>query len=112
MNKPPITFTTLDDLRTAEACAGDGVPVLLLHGWGANISLMWPLAEALSRLGWHIFIPDLPGFGQSDPPPDGWGVHEYADFVLHYLDHHQLERVHLIGHSFGGRLALLLGAEY
>ena len=50
MSEPLITFTTLDGLRIAETCVGDGVPLLLLHGWGANIGLMWPLGEALSRL--------------------------------------------------------------
>src|SRR5687768_12741940 len=111
MNEPPITFMTLDNLRIAESSAGDGIPVLLLHGWGANIGLMWPLGEALARLGWRVYVPDMPGFGQSDPPPGAWGIHEYADFVLHYLDYHALSQVHLVGHSFGGRLGLVLGAE-
>jgi pimeloyl-ACP methyl ester carboxylesterase len=90
----------------------DNVPVLALHGWGANLTLMWPLAEQLGRLGYRVYAPDLPGFGQSGPPPGVWSVKDYADFVIAYLDFHHLNKVNLIGHSFGGRLGLVLGAEY
>jgi pimeloyl-ACP methyl ester carboxylesterase len=103
---------TIANIHTTEAVAGEGLPVLLLHGWGANIELMWPLAERLVPLGYRVYIPDLPGFGGSHPPPSAWSVHEYADFVLHYLDSHGLDQVHLVGHSFGGRLGLILGAQH
>jgi pimeloyl-ACP methyl ester carboxylesterase len=72
---------------------------------------MLPVAERLAPLGYRVFIPDLPGFGQSAHPPAAWTVHDYTQFVLAYLDANQLERVFLIGHSFGGRLGLVLGSE-
>ena len=84
----------------------------MLHGWGASLKLMQPLGERLAALGYTVYIPDLPGFGESDPPPAAWGVTDYANFVVAYLDAHQLEQVYLFGHSFGGRLGLVLGAEY
>ncbi len=109
-----ITFTTINGVKTAEYITGlsDGIPVLALHGWGANISLMQPLADALARQGFRVFVPDMPGFGQSDPPPVTWNVSDYAHWVIAYLDAHGLAQVHLIGHSFGGRLGLILGADY
>ena len=85
--------------------------VLLLHGWGASLKLMQPLGERLAALGYTVYVPDLPGFGESDPPLSAWSVSDYAKFVIAYLDAHELERVHLIGHSFGGRIGLVLGAE-
>src|SRR5690606_20062375 len=45
-------------------------------------------------------------------PPGVWGVPEYAAFVLAYLDAQGLARPHLLGHSFGGRISLILGAEH
>jgi len=90
----------------------DAVPVLMLHGWGAEISLLAPLAERLAPLGYRCYLLDMPGFGVSEDPPIAWTVHDYADFVLAYMDAHHLQRVHLFGHSFGGRLGLILGAEH
>lgn len=86
--------------------------VLLLHGWGVSFDLLLPLAERLAPRGYRVYAPDLPGFGRSDLPPAAWSVHDYAAFVLAYLDTHRLARVYLFGHSFGGRLGLILGAEH
>lgn len=104
-------FTQIDGVRTAHCVLGEGPPVLLLHGWGANIDLMLPLAEPLAKAGFRCYVPDMPGFGQSDAPPVGWSVHDYTNWVIAYLDAQTLPQVKLIGHSFGGRLGLVLGAE-
>lgn len=112
MIEAPTTFTEINGIRTAEAVIGEGAPALMLHGWGAHLGLMWPLAERLAPLGYRIYLPDLPGFGQSAPPPAAWSVHDYVRFVVAYMNHHGLEKVHLVGHSFGGRLGLVLGAEH
>ena len=91
---------------------GEGQPLVMLHGWGANHELLKPLGERLAPLGFRVYMPDLPGFGESDDPPQVWSIYDYVDFVLAYLDHHQLEQVYLFGHSFGGRLSLILGADH
>lgn len=112
MAQPPISFVEIDGIRTAQVIVGEGKPILLLHGWGANIGLVWPLAERLAMLGYKVYSLDLPGFGQTSPSSTAWSVHDYVKFVLAYLDHHQLDKVYLFGHSFGGRLSLVLGAEH
>ncbi|MCY3781122.1 MAG: alpha/beta hydrolase [Chloroflexi bacterium] len=91
---------------------GDGPPVLMIHGWGANIDLLQPLALPLSRLGYRCYMPDLPGFGASADPPEPFTIFDYADFCLAYIDHHDLPTVNYFGHSLGGRIGLILGAEY
>jgi pimeloyl-ACP methyl ester carboxylesterase len=104
--------TDINGIRTAHAVTGEGAPVLLLHGWGARMKFLSPLAEALAKRGFGCYMLDLPGFGESAPPPGAWTVHDYAAFVLAYMDAQGLERVHLFGHSFGGRLSIVLGAEH
>jgi pimeloyl-ACP methyl ester carboxylesterase len=112
MTEPVVTITQVDGLRTAAVVIGEGLPVVMLHGWGAHLRLLWPLAERLAPLGYRLYVPDLPGFGQSAPPSEAWSVHDYARWVLAYLDHHSLDKVYLFGHSFGGRLSLVLGADH
>jgi pimeloyl-ACP methyl ester carboxylesterase len=102
-----LTITERIDVSAADAPA-----VVLLHGWGANADLVWPLAERLIPLGYRAYAPNLPGFGDSDEPPDAWTVYDYAQFTLAYLDGHGLDAVYLFGHSFGGRLGVILGADH
>ena len=111
MSEIPREKITVDGLETAHAVSGEGPAVLALHGWGASIESFWPVAEQLGARGFRVYVLDLPGFGQSAPPPEPWGVPEYAAFVLAYLDAQRLARVHLLGHSFGGRISLILGAD-
>lgn len=105
-------FPRIDGLTVGLEIIGTGQPVLLLHGWGANRQLMEPIAGRLAAQGFECHLFDFPGFGDSDLPPAIWDVPRYAQFVLAYMDHAGLDQVHLIGHSFGGRVSIVLGAEY
>lgn len=84
----------------------------MLHGWGANLDLLEPLARRLSPLGYQCHVFDLPGFGESDEPPAPFSVFDYAAFCLAYLDHHRLTAAHCFGHSLGGRIGLILGSDH
>lgn len=112
MNQVSATFTSIQDMRTAEVVIGEGQPIVMLHGWGAHSGLITPLAEKLVPMGYKCYVPDLPGFGQTAAPQVGWSVHDYVKWVIAYLDAHQLDKVYLFGHSHGGRLGLVLGAEH
>lgn len=100
----PIAQTTRPGRTAADPT------LLLLHGWGANRALLQPLIDRLP--GYRILAPDLPGFGETPPPPTPWTVFDYAKLTLNYLDAHGVDRALLFGHSFGGRLGLILGAEH
>lgn len=105
------SFLQVNGLNTAQVVLGEsGPPIVMLHGWGANIDLMLPLAQCLPN--YRNYVLDLSGFGKSEPPPVSWSVHDYANFVLAYMDCQQIDRAYLIGHSFGGRLGLVLGADH
>ncbi len=106
------TLNAIDRLIVASETVGVGQPVLLLHGWGGQIASMRMVAERLVPLGYNVHMIDLPGFGRSTIPTDVWGVGDYARLVTHYVDHVNLKSVHVIGHSFGGRIGIVLGADY
>lgn len=92
--------------------AEDAPVVTLLHGWGADISLVQPLGEKLAAAGYRVVMLDMPGFGQTLPPAEAWTVFDYAECVALTLASLGITRTHLFGHSFGGRLSLILGADY
>ncbi len=102
----------IDGIDIRQAVIGEGAPVLMVHGWGASIGALVPLATRLSRLGYRCIMLDLPGFGESAEPPRAWGVRDYVEFCLAFLDAHKLDSAHYFGHSLGGRIGLMLAAEY
>ncbi len=102
----------IDGLELNIKVQGTGAPVLALHGWGASIASMQMVMDRLAPQGYQVHALDFPGFGQTPPPPEAWGVPEYTRFVVHYMDSIGLERANLIGHSFGGRVSIVMGADY
>ena len=91
------------------ARAGTGMPTLLLHGWGASSDLFAATMRGLGD-GFDLIAPDFPGFGATGAPPAPWGVGEYMEWTLALMDWLGVERANLIGHSFGGRVAIKLAA--
>lgn len=112
-DKIPYSTIHINALPVRQIIAGetDAPAILMLHGWGASAELVWPLGKRLTTMGYRVLIPDMPGFGDSVEPPTAWAVHDYAQWVMTYADTHQLDHFYLFGHSFGGRLGLILGAE-
>ena len=103
-------FDTVQGLRLYVHRSGAGAPVVLLHGWGTSGGSFQGVCAALA--GRHeCLAPDLPGFGRSDPPPSAWSSLEYAALLREWLRERGLVRPALIGHSFGGKVALRLAAE-
>ncbi len=99
--------THLDGAVFAEHVSGRAPLVMALHGWGRNRS---DLLDALA--GREVISLDLPGFGASPAPTEPWGAGRYAATVATLLDQAELGPVLVVGHSFGGRVAAHLAAEY
>lgn len=89
---------------------GEGKPLVVLHGWGANADVMLQLSEKLSDLR-TCYILDLPGFGESDDPPTGWAIEDYANCVVNFMREKSLEKADLLVHSFGARIMLKMLGE-
>lgn len=107
-----ITLQAINGLTIAAESKGQGRPVLLLHGWGLQLENMQSVADRLAPLGYTVHAIDLPGFGRSTLPAEVWGVPEYARLVAAYIEQAGLKPVSVIGHSFGGRISIVLGADY
>lgn len=90
---------------------GRGRPVLLLHGLGAS-SYMWRrLMPALAR-DYRVIAVDLKGFGRSDKPVDfSYRIEEHTALIRALIVKLDLRDLTLIGHSFGGAVALLLALD-
>jgi pimeloyl-ACP methyl ester carboxylesterase len=96
----------LDGRVFADLAGGPGPLIVGLHGWGRD---RHDLHTALSAFP-HL-LADLPGFGLSPPPPAAWGSADYASCLAAVLDEHGPgEPVVVVGHSFGGRVAVHLAA--
>jgi pimeloyl-ACP methyl ester carboxylesterase len=105
LSAPDTHSTTVLGLRTRYLARGSGPPVLVLHGWGASIEAVHPIVTGLAPVA-TVYALDLPGFGQTDPPPAAWGVEDYQAFVAAFMDALAIERPVIVGHSNGGRIAI------
>ncbi len=102
----------LNGARIAYADSGSGETVLLLHATASSGAQWRSLTEALPA-GCHVLAPDLYGYGESDPWP-GYGPLSLADEVA--LADAVLPPgrgpIHLVGHSYGGAVALRFAMQY
>jgi pimeloyl-ACP methyl ester carboxylesterase len=100
-------FVNAGRLRMHVAEAGEGDPVVLLHGWPQHWYL-W--RKVIPRLAPHarVICPDLRGFGWTAVPAGGYDKETMAADVLALLDALGLERVKLAGHDWGAWIGFLL----
>ena len=84
--------------------AGDGPPVLFLHGLGGTRFAWEPQLEGLSDR-YRCIAWDMPGYGDSDPLPE-LTFPAIADAIAMLLDQLDIERTHIVGLSFGGQQAI------
>ncbi len=104
---------TVDGIKISyERYCGDGTPVLLLHGWGASAKAMQGLFDFVKSLGRSVISIDFPYFGGSDAPPGDWGVYDYARITHEFMKALEAEKAVIVGHSFGGRIGILLASDY
>ncbi|MBI2853313.1 MAG: alpha/beta fold hydrolase [Chloroflexi bacterium] len=85
--------------------AGHGSPLLVIHGGGAG-SDKW--RHNIPELAKHhkVFVPDLPGIGDSQPLRDEFDYSDFVTFVDRFSQFLGLQQFHLLGHSLGGCIAL------
>lgn len=84
--------------------------VVLLHGWGCDMNMMKPVADALVQTH-QVLLVDFPGHGESGRPPEPWGVPEYAACLKELLKRLDFFPCSVVAHSFGCRITAWLAAE-
>jgi pimeloyl-ACP methyl ester carboxylesterase len=112
-NREPgrLRFRTIETERGAISTlqAGQGKPVLMLHGLGGTKASFLPTVAALAPQGRRMIAADLPGFGDSVKPVAArYDPEFFAKSVLALMDALELERTDIVGHSLGGRVTLEL----
>lgn len=90
---------------------GEGKDILLLHGWGQNIEMMKMLGDNFSD-SFRITILDFPGFGLSEEPGEAWNIKDYANMLEEFINELGIKKPIIMGHSFGGRVAIRYSAEH
>jgi len=105
-----MTVAQRNGVRINYRCVGEGRDVVFIHGLGANhafwhLNVLLPLARER-----RVTVFDLRGHGYSDMPPSGYTSADLAEDLLGLLDHLGIEHADLVGHSFGGAVALHFAA--
>ncbi len=59
----------------------DGKNIVLLHGWGASSEKLKPLALALEKINWQVFVPKIPGF-EAAAPDFAWDIDDYSEYII------------------------------
>jgi pimeloyl-ACP methyl ester carboxylesterase len=90
--------------------AGEGPPILLIHGYGDTADGWRRVVPGLLK-DHRVVALDMPPFGRSDTPPGCRLPDFYSDFFPELLDELELEQATVIGHSLGGAVALRLAIE-
>jgi 2-hydroxy-6-oxonona-2,4-dienedioate hydrolase len=91
--------------------AGEGLPVVLVHGLGVSGRYMLPLAESLAERC-SVYAPDLPGYGHSQKPPAPLAISELASALAGCLDALGLERPAFVANSMGCQVVTELAVRF
>ncbi|HXS14760.1 MAG TPA: alpha/beta fold hydrolase, partial [Candidatus Saccharimonadales bacterium] len=87
-------------------------PIVILHGWQKSGKDYAEIQKIFEKEGYIVFSPDMPGFGSEKLAKEAMSVDDYVDFIEAFLQKKKLNKIILIGHSFGGRVGAKFAAKY
>lgn len=105
---------TVKNLKASYKIFGDGKAFLILHGWGSGSDRWKEVAEIISKKGFRVIVPDLPGFGKSQELAEVWGIDAYVEWVSEFCQNVKdlNDTFYLLGHSFGGAVSSKFSIKY
>lgn len=109
------SYVTVDGQRMHYDTEGpaNGTPVVLVHGLGGRCEDWRNLGAILAHAGFHVYMPDLPGYGRSAKPADfSYSIQDEAHAVVSFMDAMGLQKVDLGGWSMGGWIVQEIAANY
>lgn len=96
--------------------AGDGPPLILIHGSGPGVTAFANWSGVLPTLSqdFHVYAPDMVGFGYTEVPEDriDFTLDFWVDHIIAFLDALGIDRASFIGNSYGGGLSLAVAARH
>lgn len=109
--KPEVEYVTLHGHRRAFVRKGSGPVLLLLHGLACDHTSWDPIIDRLAQ-DFTVIAPDFLGHGQSDKPRADYSIGGYANGMRDLLTVLGIDRVTVIGHSFGGGVAMQFAYQF
>lgn len=100
----------VDGVVVSYECAGSGYPIILLHGWGARKETFNKLFLHLAE-NFMVYVIDLPGFGETEIGLP-MSMDSVVDLIYHFNLKLSIDNPILLGHSYGGRLAIIYASKY
>ena len=112
MRQTNSQFADLTDVSLHYLTAGEGDPVVLLHGIPQS-SHEWRFVMPRLAERYFVIAPDLRGLGDSTRPPSGYDKKTVAEDIWQLVNGHLgIKRFHLVGHDWGGPVAFSLAAHH
>jgi len=90
------------------------LPIVILHGWTRQLpSQAWgEVKELLEKENYQVYLPELPGFGQTSAPTKPWAIDDYVEWLKNFCKENNVSQIFLVGHSFGGSVAVKFSIKY
>lgn len=98
-------------VRTVYMAAGQGEPLVLLHGASSSGISWYPVIGALSER-YRVWAPDMVGHGETGRPDGAYDRPYYSAWLARFLDAIGVDSAHVAGHSLGGAAALQFALDY
>ncbi len=102
-------FIEVNGINTHYHEDGEGEAILLIHGSGPGVSAWanWRLIFPILSKQFHLFAPDVVGFGYTDRPKDiKYSIDVWAEHMINFIETAIKRKVSIIGNSFGGAIAM------
>jgi 3-oxoadipate enol-lactonase len=106
-----IESRNIDGLRIAFLMRGQGIPLVLIHGYPLDHTI-WDQVAPLLEEDFQLILPDLRGFGSSEALAADLSIQSHASDIAGLLDKLRLRRAVLAGHSMGGYVALAFARQF
>lgn len=103
----------VDDQLVMFDIVGSGkTAIIFLHGWRSESAVWKDTVDKLPADEFTAYLIDLPGFGSSPIPKTSLGIENYAQLVYNFAEKQNIGSAIIVGHSFGGRIGIILAAKY
>jgi pimeloyl-ACP methyl ester carboxylesterase len=104
-------YVQLGPYRIHYLVAGEGRPLVLVHGLGVRAEVWLPVMPVFAGQGYRVYAPDLLGYGRSDKPDVDYGISLQTGIVRQFMDSQDLRQADVAGWSMGGWTSLKLAAD-